>query len=184
MKAVFLDRDGTIVEDVGYITVPEMLRLLPGVVPEILSIREQGWKVIVVSNQAGVAKGLITEEELSTINMRLVMMLGAEGVRIDGVYCCPHHPEGKVPEYSYECECRKPRAGLLEQAAGEHDLELSECVMIGDHLRDVQAGKAAGAATVLVLTGHGPESAAAEHGADFVAKDLADAARWLASRAP
>jgi D-glycero-D-manno-heptose 1,7-bisphosphate phosphatase len=179
---VFLDRDGTIVEDVGYVTVPEMLRVLPGVAEAIVLIRRRGWKVIVVSNQAGVAKGLITEDELAGINMRLVLMLGAEGAEVDGIYCCPHHPEGTAPEYAVECDCRKPRPGLLEQAAREHDLELSECVMVGDALRDIQAGRAAGTAAVLVLTGHGPESAAQEHGADYVARDLVDAAGWIASR--
>ena len=183
MKAVFLDRDGTIVQEQGYITVPDDLRILPGVAGAILSLHAQGWKVIVVSNQAAVAKGLITEEELGEINMRMVMMLGAEGAIIDGIYVCPHHPEGKVPDYAIECGCRKPRAGLLEQAASEHGLDLAQCVMIGDSLRDLQAGREAGvSATVLVRTGHGAETAAGEHGADFVAADLAAAAAWLASR--
>jgi D-glycero-D-manno-heptose 1,7-bisphosphate phosphatase len=183
MKAVFLDRDGTIVEEHGYITVPDDLRILPGVPEAILALRDRGWKVIVVSNQAAVAKGLITEEELGEINLRMVMMLGAEGATFDGVYVCPHHPEGKVPDYAIECGCRKPRAGLLEQAAAEHGLDLSQCVIIGDSLRDLEAGRAAGvAAAVLVLTGHGAKTAAGEHGADFVAADLAAAVAWLAGR--
>ena len=183
MKAVFLDRDGTIVREKGYITVPDDLEILPGAAEAILSLRERGWKVIVVSNQGAVAKGLVTEEELGEINLRMVMMLGAEGATFDGVYVCPHHPEGKVPDYAIECGCRKPRAGLLEQAASEHDLDLAECVMIGDSLRDLQAGREAGvSATILVLTGHGAETAKGEHGADHVAADLEAAAAWLASR--
>ncbi len=183
MKAVFLDRDGTIVEEKGYITVPDGVTLLPGAAEAIVSMRASGWKVFVVTNQAAVAKGLITEDELARINERMLMMLGAEGALLDGIYCCPHHPDGTAEEYGRECECRKPRPGLLEQAASEHGLDLSQCVMIGDSLRDVQAGKSAGAAaTVLVLTGHGAGAAREEHGADFVAEDLRAAARWLAGR--
>ncbi|HXX93955.1 MAG TPA: HAD-IIIA family hydrolase [Planctomycetota bacterium] len=182
MKAILLDRDGTIVEDRGYITIPDDVRILPGVAEAIVELRSQGWKVMVVSNQAAVAKGLITEEELGEINLRMVTMLGAEGAILDGVYVCPHHPEGKVPDYAIECGCRKPRTGLLDQAAAEHGLDLSECVIVGDSLRDLEAGRAAGLkAAILVLTGHGAKTAAGEHGADFVAPDLAAAARWLGS---
>lgn len=184
MKAVFLDRDGTIVVEKGYITVPDGVEVLPGVAGAIVSLRSQGWKIFVVSNQAAVAKGLISEDELSRINERMLMMLGAEGALLDGIYCCPHHPDGSAEEYGRDCDCRKPKPGLLERAASEHDLDLSRCVMVGDSLRDVQAGKAAGvAATVLVLTGHGAEASREEHGADFVAADLAAAAAWLGSRA-
>lgn len=182
MKAVLLDRDGTVIADKGYVTVPEQVEVLPGVPAAIASIRAAGWKVFVVTNQAGVAKGLITEEELAGIHMRLVMMLGAEGAELDGIYACPHHPDGSVPDYAIECGCRKPRAGLLRQAASEHGLDLAGCVMVGDSLRDLEAGREAGTATVLVLTGHGREAAAAEHGADFVAADLPAALAWVRSR--
>jgi D-glycero-D-manno-heptose 1,7-bisphosphate phosphatase len=128
-----------------------------------------------VTNQACVAKGLITEEELGDIHQRMVAMLGAEGAFLDGVYWCPHHPEGSVPAFSIECSCRKPRAGLLEQAAAEHDLDLSACVMVGDTLRDLEAGRAAGARTILVLTGKGEATSKEEHGADRVARTLAEA---------
>lgn len=184
MKAVFLDRDGTLLEEKGYITVPDAVAVLPGAAEAVVSLRAAGWKVFVVSNQAAVAKGMISEDELARINERMLMMLGAEGALLDGIYCCPHHPDGSEPEYAIECECRKPRPGLLERAAREHDLDLTQCVMIGDSLRDVQAGKEAGAgATVLVLTGHGGTTAKEAHGADFVARDLAEAAAWVARRA-
>ncbi len=180
--AVFLDRDGTIVAERGYITVPEDVHLVEGAAQGILALRAGGWKVFVASNQAAVAKGLITEDELSRINLRMVALLAGEGATLDGIYCCPHHPEGTVPEYAVECECRKPRPGLLEQAAREHDLDLSACVMIGDSRRDVETGKAAGTATILVRTGHGAKAAGEPHGADHVAEDLAGAVAWLASR--
>jgi D-glycero-D-manno-heptose 1,7-bisphosphate phosphatase len=180
MKAVFLDRDGTVVVERGYITVPEMIELIPGAAAAIIRLREGGWKVFVVTNQGCVAKGMITEEELGMIHFRMVSMLGAEGAELDGIYTCPHHPEGVVPELAVECDCRKPRPGLLERAASEHGLDLARCVMIGDSLRDLQAGVAAGARTVLVLSGHASDASARE-GASHVAENLAGAADWLLS---
>jgi D-glycero-D-manno-heptose 1,7-bisphosphate phosphatase len=126
-----------------------------------------------------VAKGMITEDELGVINFRMVSMLGAEGAEVDGIYACTHHPDGSVPDYSYDCDCRKPRPGLLERAASEHGLDLSTCVMIGDTMRDLEAGRAAGARSVLVLTGKGRNIEGTDHGADHVAADLAAAVRWL-----
>lgn len=178
MKAVFLDRDGTVVEERGYVTTPEMLVLLPGAARAIAEFRERGWKVFIASNQAGVAKGLITEDELAEINLRMMALLAEEGAALDGIYYCPHHPEGTAAGYAVECDCRKPRPGLLERAASEHGLDLSECVMIGDSARDVEAGRAAGTATVLVRTGHDRESASADH----VADNLAAAVRWVLGR--
>jgi D-glycero-D-manno-heptose 1,7-bisphosphate phosphatase len=182
MKAVFLDRDGTIVVERGYITVPGMIELIPGVAEAIVRLREGGWKVFVATNQGCVGKGMITEEELGAINFRMLSMLGAEGAMLDGIYVCPHHPNGSVPDYTMECDCRKPRPGLLERAASENDLDLSQCFMIGDHLRDLEAARSAGARAILVLTGHGHQTATQEHGADHVAADLAAAVEWLLSR--
>jgi D-glycero-D-manno-heptose 1,7-bisphosphate phosphatase len=182
MKAVFLDRDGTVIVERGYITVPEAVELIPGAAPAIIRLREAGWKVFVVTNQGCVAKGMITEDELGMIHFRMVSMLGAEGAEVDGIYACTHHPEGLVPEYSFECDCRKPLPGLLERAASEHGLDLSSSVMIGDTLRDLQAGRAAGAESVLVLTGKGLAASSADHGAIHVAPDLAAAVDWLLSR--
>lgn len=182
-RAVFLDRDGTLVEERGYLTTPDDVALLPGAAAAVRALREAGWKVFVVSNQAAVAKGLITEEELGGIHLRLAALLAAEGARLDGLYWCPHHPEGTVPEYAQECGCRKPRPGLLEQAAREHGLELSRCVTVGDSARDVEAGRAAGTRTVLVRTGHGRRAEEAGVEADFVADDLGAAAAWIISGA-
>jgi D-glycero-D-manno-heptose 1,7-bisphosphate phosphatase len=182
MKAVFLDRDGTIVVERGYITVPQMIELIPGAAAAIVRLRQEGWKVFVATNQGAVGKGMITEEELGEINFRMVSMLGAEGAELDGIYVCPHHPEGTVPEFSMECDCRKPRPGMLERAASENGLDLSQCVMIGDTRRDLEAARSAGARGILVLTGHGSDTAAEEHGADHVAADLAAAVDWLLSQ--
>lgn len=179
MKALFLDRDGTVLVEKGYVTTVEDVELLPGVAGAIEAAVSAGWKVIIVTNQACVAKGLITEDELGAIHQRMLAMLGAEGAFLDGVYWCPHHPEGSVPEFSIACSCRKPLPGLLEQAAAEHGLELADCVMVGDTLRDLEAGRAAGARTILVRTGKGEATSREEHGADAVVATLADAVASL-----
>lgn len=180
MKAIFLDRDGTVLAEKGYVTTPDDVELLPGAAGAIRGFKEAGWAVFVVSNQGCVAKGLITEGELADINLRMIAMLGAEGAAVDGVYCCPHHPEGSVAEFAVDCDCRKPKAGLLLRAAEEHGVELAESVMAGDTMRDLEAGRAAGVRlTALVLTGHG----AATHGkgfqGDLVVDDLAALFRSL-----
>lgn len=182
MRALFLDRDGTLVVERGYITAVEDIELLPGVAGAVAAAAAAGWKVFVVTNQGAVAKGLITEDELAEINQRMLMMLGAEGAMLDGIYCCPHHPEGTVPDYAIECSCRKPRPGLLEQAASEHGIDLAASVMVGDTLRDLEAARAAGAGAILVLTGHGAATVREAHGADFVAPTLAEAVAWLATK--
>lgn len=181
MKAVFLDRDGTLVVERGYITVPDMVELIPGAAAAVIRLREAGWKVFVVTNQGCVAKGMITEDELGVIHFRMVSMLGAAGAALDGIYACPHHPDGTVPEHAIECDCRKPRPGMLERAASEHGLDLSNCVIIGDTPRDLEAGRAAGVRSVLVLTGKGRSHAASDHGAAHVAQDLSAAVDWLLS---
>jgi len=182
MKAVFLDRDGTIVVEKGYITVAGAIELIPGAADAIVRLRAGGWKVYVATNQGCVGKGMITEEELGEINFRMVSMLGAEGAELDGIYVCPHHPEGTVPDFAIECDCRKPRPGMLERAASENGLDLTQCVMIGDTMRDLGAARAAGARAILVLTGHGSDTVTQEHGAEHVAADLAAAVDWLLSR--
>ncbi len=179
MKAVFLDRDGTIVVEKGYITIADDIELIPGAAEAIIRLRAAGWKVYVATNQGSVGKGMISEDELSVINFRMVSMLGAEGAELDGIYVCPHHPNGSVPEYSIECDCRKPRPGMLERAASENGLDLSQCVMIGDTIRDLEAARNVGARAILVLTGHGPETASLDHGAEHVAADLPAAVHWL-----
>ena len=179
MKAVFIDRDGTLIVERGYITVPDGVELIPGAAAAVARLREAGWKVFVVTNQGCVAKGMITEDELGLIHFRMISLLGEAGAEVDGVYYCPHHPDGDQIDYAVDCDCRKPRPGLLERAAGEHDVELAESVMIGDTLRDLEAGRAAGVRGVLVLTGHGAKTASEEHGADHVAPDLAAAVEWL-----
>jgi histidinol-phosphate phosphatase family protein len=141
--AVFLDRDGTICKDVHYMSSPDQLELLPGVVEGISLLNSLGLKVIIVTNQSGIARGYFTEEALNEIHQKMLKMLSERGARIDGIYYCPHHP-------SEGCECRKPKIGLLLKAAQDFKLDLKNCFMIGDKCIDVQAGRNAGCTTILI----------------------------------
>ena len=158
MKAVFLDRDGVINEliyhqDQGIIDSPftvEQFRLLPGVGEAIKKFREMEYKVIVVSNQPGIAKGYVSEESFKTISLKMKEKLIKEGALLDGEYYCFHHPQAKIKKYKADCECRKPNPGMLLQAARDLDIDLSQSWMIGDGLTDIQAGKRAGCRTILL----------------------------------
>ena len=158
MRAVFLDRDGVINkilfhQDIGVIDSPftvQQFELLPGVGEAISSLNSMGFKVVVVSNQPGVAKGHFSPETLEKMHERMRELLAAQGARIDAVYYCPHHPEEGAPPHRTRCECRKPEAGLLLQAAREMGLDLRQSYMVGDSITDVQAGERAGCRTLLV----------------------------------
>lgn len=137
-KAFFLDRDGTINKDTGYVGDPDKLELLPGAAEGIRRMNEAGYLVIVVSNQSGVARGYFTEEDVKKVNLRLNEMLGEYGAHIDAFYWCPHLKEGSVSEYAVECDCRKPKVGLFERAIRDFDLDTSLCFACGDKSRDVE----------------------------------------------
>ncbi|MEE9584238.1 MAG: HAD family hydrolase [Candidatus Brocadiales bacterium] len=172
-KAAFLDRDGTIVQGVEYLRSPEELVMQPNAARAIRKFNELGYLTIIVTNQSGVARGYFTEERLAEIHRRLLSMLSREGAHIDAIYYCPHLAEGTVKEYSVDCQCRKPRPGMLQKAAREYDVDLSMSIMIGDTPADIMAGKAVGCKTVLVQPpGNGFEMA---ENPDFIAKDLMDA---------
>jgi D,D-heptose 1,7-bisphosphate phosphatase len=163
--AVFLDRDGTINEEVGYLDRMEKLQLIPGAAEAIRLINKSGMKAVVVTNQSGVARGIFTESFVAEIHARLRDILRAEGALIDAFYFCPHHPtEGQV-EYLKICDCRKPAPGMLLRAAEELRIDPNHSYMVGDTLKDIEAGARAGAQGILVRTGFG-EEAAAELGPD------------------
>ena len=153
-KAVFLDRDGTINRYVGFLRNIDDFELLPGAAEGIRAINESGYLAIVVTNQPVVARGEVTEEQLSEIHRKMETQLGREGAYLDGIYYCPHHPDkgfaGERPELKTACKCRKPKPGMLLQAAEEFNIDLSRSWMIGDGENDVKAGKAAGCRTVLL----------------------------------
>ncbi|WP_099147628.1 D-glycero-beta-D-manno-heptose 1,7-bisphosphate 7-phosphatase [Bacteroides sp. KFT8] len=147
-KAIFLDRDGTINKMVGFITKPEQFELLPGVAKAIKAINKSGYLAIVITNQPVIARGDCTFEQLQTIHNKMETELGKEGAFVDAIYVCPHHTDkgfsGERPEYKCDCDCRKPKPGLLLQAAKDFNIDLSQSYMIGDSDRDVKAGKNAG----------------------------------------
>ena len=153
-KAIFLDRDGTINKYVGYLRTPEQFELLEGVGEAIRKINFSGYLAIVVTNQPVIARGEVTVDGLQQIHNKMETMLGKEGAYLDGVYYCPHHPDkgfaGEVEELKIVCECRKPKAGLLLQAAKDFNIDLSQSWMIGDSENDVLAGKNAGCKTALI----------------------------------
>lgn len=171
--AVFLDRDGTINVDTGYLSDPEELVLLAGSVEGIKKLNDRGVKVIVITNQSGVGRGYFGEEAVAKVNARLSELLALEGARVDAVYYCPHRPDE-------ECTCRKPRNGLLLKAAEEHGVDLSRSFMVGDKASDVELARSCKARGVLVLTGDGMEEISKmARFPDHVAGDLLEAADWI-----
>jgi D-glycero-D-manno-heptose 1,7-bisphosphate phosphatase len=144
-----------VIEDTHYIDSTDRVRLLPGSAEAIAELNMAGWFVAIVTNQAGIAKGLFSIETLQSIHEHLAELLRGHGARFDAVYFCPHHPAGIVKEFRCECDCRKPNPGMLLQAAEQHGIDLTRSWMFGDRLSDLEAGSAAGCRTVLVRTGYG-----------------------------
>jgi len=182
--AVFLDRDGTINEQMGYINHISRFHLLPGVGQAIRMLNARQVPAVVVSNQSGLARGYYPVELLDEVHRLMTDSLSREGARLDGIYVCPHHPEAKEEKYRLACHCRKPKTGLFLQAAAELNLDLSRSYVVGDRWTDLKAAATCDAKGVLVLTGYGrgelqyiaPMQTLAPH---FVAEDLREAVRWI-----
>ena len=154
--ALFLDRDGVLIEELEYLSEPERVRLIPGAAAAVRRANDAGWRVAVVSNQSGVARGLFPESALPHIHREVAERLAEEaGAVIDGFYYCPHHPTTGQGIYRIDCDCRKPKPGMLLRAARELGIDLSKSWTIGDRLTDLQAGATAGCRTILVRTGYG-----------------------------
>jgi len=151
--AVFLDRDGTLVDEVPYLHDPELVRLVPGAAAALRDLAAAGFALVVVTNQAGVARGYYGEDAVLRVHRRLRELLAAGGVALDGVWYCPHHPDGTVARLGRPCRCRKPGPGMLEAAAAELGLDLAASYLVGNHPSDVGAARAAGAAPLFVTTG-------------------------------
>lgn len=149
-KAIFLDRDDTVIDDPGYLNEPEQIELLPGAAEALNQFKRMGYLVVIITNQSAIARGYMSEEKLEEIHQKLKNVLSAAGASIDGIYYCPYHPEGTVEEFARESLLRKPNPGMLHKAAEEMDIDLSRSWMIGDRYRDIEAGKAAGCHTILV----------------------------------
>lgn len=191
-QAVFLDRDGVLVEDVDCLTRAEDIRVFPYVPAALQALKSRGLELVVVSNQPVVARGLCSEAAVSGLNRGIaaeIERLG--GPRLEHFYFCPHHPKATLPEYRMDCECRKPRTGMLLEAASAHRIDLSVSFMIGDRITDIIAGRNAGCTTVMVETGEHvkppietPGGIDASATPDRVFPSLKEAAEWIAATAP
>jgi len=182
--AVFLDRDGTIIEDVGYLRRLDQLALFPWSVDAIRALNRAGLPVVVTTNQAGVARGLFTEAFVDETHRELSRRLDAGGARIDAYYHCPHHPtKGVVAEFTKACDCRKPGCGMVDRAARELPLDPAQSFVVGDTWLDVGMARAAGARAILVRSGAGAEQERsmkpADLSADAIVDNLAAAASWI-----
>lgn len=175
--AVFLDRDDTIAKDVGYCSKVEDFALLPFVPEAIKLLNDNGFKVIVITNQSGIARGLFTEEILAQIHQHMQQELARFGARLDAIYYCPHHPDDG-------CQCRKPGTALFHEAAEKFDIDFYQSFMVGDTYMDIEAGKALGCKSILVTTGSVKgENYDGKVQPDFIADSLFQAARWIISSA-
>jgi D-glycero-D-manno-heptose 1,7-bisphosphate phosphatase len=181
--AVFFDRDGTLNEEVEFLSAPEQLRLIPGAGRAVRAVNDEGMLAIVISNQSGIARGKLTEADLVPIHAKLQKELGTSGARIDRIYYCPHHPTEGIPPYRVDCDCRKPRPGMLRRAEKELGVDLQSSYVIGDKIVDVLAGRNAGAKGILVLTGYGGSSVAEcrEKGVvpDYTAPSVVEAVQFI-----
>jgi len=179
-KAIFLDRDDTLIEDVGYINHPDQVKLLDGVTEALVEFGAMGYMLIVISNQSGVARGIVTEQILGEIHDRLKQLLTESGVYLDGIYYCPYHPDGVVPKYRKDSDWRKPNPGMLLAAADEMDIELSRSWVIGNSGRDIEAGLRAGCKTVLInQSSHQKLSEPGQPNPDYKAVNMREAANII-----
>jgi D-glycero-D-manno-heptose 1,7-bisphosphate phosphatase len=181
--AIFIDRDGTLNEDRGYLASVDELIIYPWAAEAVRLVNDSGFKAIVITNQSGVARELCTEEEVRVIHDALQAELQRAGAYLDGIYYCPHHPEiGRTP-YRMLCDCRKPRPGLLQTAAREHNIDLKRSYVVGDKWSDLELAHNAGARSALVLTGYGSITKARLKGIsrqpDFIGGDLLEAVKAI-----
>jgi D-glycero-D-manno-heptose 1,7-bisphosphate phosphatase len=181
--AVFLDRDGTIIEERGYLDRLEDLTIFPWTGDALRLLKRAGFATVVITNQSAIARGLIDEAFLSRVHQTIDSRVNAAGGGIDRYYFCPHFPEATIERYRQTCGCRKPAPGMIEQACREMDLDASRSVMVGDRWLDVACGRAAGTRTVLVRSGHGSSEAettppAGVH-ADAILNNLMEAVGWI-----
>jgi D-glycero-D-manno-heptose 1,7-bisphosphate phosphatase len=181
-SAVFLDRDGTLIEEVGYLDRPDRVVLFPWSIDAIRTLNRAGIRVIMASNQSGIARGFFSVARLEEIHQHLAGLLAAGGARLDAYYYCPHHPDGRIAAFAHRCECRKPGGALVERAVHEFGIDPQRSFAVGDRWVDVALARAVGARGVLVRTGYGaleetrpPEGLAA----DAVVDNLIEAVSWI-----
>ena len=182
-KAIFLDRDNTIIEDPGYINNPDQVKLLEGVTEPLSELKAMGYKLVVVSNQSAVARGIVTEEAIGQIHKRLEQLLAEKGVSLDRIYYCPYHIDGVIPKYRRESDWRKPSPGMLLAAGKDMDINLPESWMVGDSPSDIEAGARAGCRTIM-LAGrtHEQKIRPGEPGPDYRAVNLKEVVNIIKMR--
>ncbi len=182
-KAVFLDRDGTIIEEHDYPDSEKKIVLYENSVEALKMLKEDGFKLIIITNQSGIARGLFTLERLEELNNYLKKTLSDAGVEIDGIYFCPHQPDGEVIKYSFKCFCRKPKPGMLLKAIEDLQLEEESSFVVGDKLSDILTSVNVDVKSVLVKTGYGLEEIkkldTVDHNPSYIAEDILDAAKWI-----
>lgn len=181
---MFIDRDGTLVVEANYLNHLDRLVFFPYSVDAVRQLNRGGFAVVVITNQAGIARGIVTEEFVGIAHRHISSRLEAGGARVDAYYYCPHHPDAVIETLRVACDCRKPQPGLLRRAAADLDLDLGRSFMVGDRWQDVQAGHAAGTRTVMVRTGYGKDDEKTPRPgleADVIVDNLAAAAAWILS---
>lgn len=180
-KAVFIDRDGTINVEKEYLHRPEDFEFIPGAEEALKILAVSGFLIVVVTNQSGVARGFYSEGDVRLLHEHMDELLEMAGARVDAYYFCPHHPENGSGKYRADCNCRKPKPGMLLQAAADLGIDLSASWMIGDKAADLEAGVAAGCSTAMVLTGYGSEESKKVPSEGMIFKDLQAFAQFVAS---
>ena len=188
-RAILMDRDGTISEEVGDVRDVAALSLIDGSAEAVLKANQAGFQTVVVTNQSGVARGILTEELVAEAHDRLRELLGEHGARLDGIYYCPHHPEAGEAPYRQDCDCRKPRPGLLTRAASDLGIDLARSWVVGDRKGDLQVAWAVGARGAIVKTGYGlgelrHHSASWKRPPDLVAEHLLEAVSRIVDARP
>lgn len=180
-RAVFLDRDGVLNEDNGYVSRPEEFAWLPGVMHALRALQRAGWALVVATNQSGIARGLYGPAEYDNLTAWMHSELALHGITLDAVHHCPHLPDAPLSEWRRQCDCRKPLPGMLRRAARDLGLDLSACVMVGDKRSDILAGRSAGVAACIRIADAIDQASCdfADPPADFTCANLAEAARWL-----
>jgi D-glycero-D-manno-heptose 1,7-bisphosphate phosphatase len=184
-RAVFVDKDGTLVHDVPYNVEPSLVQLQEEAADGLKMLKDNGYLIIVITNQSGVARGYFEERDLLRVESQLKLLLKQDGIELDGFYYCPHHPEGIVREYALVCNCRKPKSGMILQAADDLDIDVAGSWMIGDILDDVEAGNMAGCKTILIDNNHETEwKLSAERQPTYRVRSIKEAARVILQPEP
>jgi len=187
IKAVCLDRDGTLIKEKGYITSPKQVKIFSTAPEALRKLANARFKLIVFTNQGAIAKGLISEKELADINKLVANIYESKGVKFEEIYYCPHHPEGTIAKYTRVCSCRKPATGMLSKARKDFNIDFKKSFVIGDTMKDMESGYKMGAKTILVLTGYGRKISKTltnkqRKMISHFARNISGAAKWILGR--